>query len=187
MAALKAGANAALTRENPTLDRLIVGVRFGAGVEKAVLADTVLMALLCDADSKVLSGEHAVFFNQLSAANESVAVRDQTLGDDTDQVEIVLSQVPATVSRIVLVTYVNEAIGARRTLAQLKDCTVRAVNGQTGQELVRSENLATHWGLISAAALAEVYRHDGGWKFKVIADGYAGGILDLAKDFGVPL
>lgn len=187
MAVLKAGANVALTREIPTLDRLAIGVRFGAGAEKSVLDQVVMMTLLCDDDSKVLSDEHAVFFNQLTTDDLSVGLSDQVMGGDTEQVEIVLSQVPAQVQRIVVIAYTNEAIGARRTLAQLKDCTVRAVNAADGVELVRSENLAATWGLVSAAALAEVYRHQGGWKFKVRAGGYAGGITALATDFGIPL
>ncbi|MBF4162668.1 TerD family protein [Nocardioides acrostichi] len=186
-AVLPRGANAALTREVPGLDRLVIGVRFDAGAERSVLDDTVMMALLCDAGSRVTSGDDAVFFNQLSAGEHSVTEVDDVMGDDSEQVEIRLSRVPASVERVVVVAYVNQAIGARRTLAQLKGCTVRAVNGADGQELVRSENLATGWGLITAAVLAEAYRHQGGWKFKVIADGYAGGIIDLAKDFGVPL
>jgi len=35
--------------------------------------------------------------------------------------------------------------------------------------------------------LAELYRHAGDWKFKVIGQGYAEGILGIARDFGIRL
>ena len=186
-APLKRGANAALTREVPGLTRLVVGARFAAGAEQVLLDNLVLATVLCGADGYALSGEHVVFFNQLATDDLSVAATEEALGEDSEQVEITLAAVPPFVHRIVVVAYVNEAIGARRSLAQLKDCTVRAVDAVTHTELVRSENLASGFGLVTAAVLLEVYRHGEEWKFKVVGDGYAGGITDLARDFRIPL
>jgi tellurium resistance protein TerD len=82
---------------------------------------------------------------------------------------------------------VNEGPGARRTLGQLKSCVVRVLNLADNAELLRSEELAVGLRDELALVLGEVYRHDGGWKFKVIGDGYAKGVAGLANDFGLTI
>jgi tellurium resistance protein TerD len=184
---MKRGANVALTREIPDLASIVVGVRFAAGAEQVLIDSLVLATILCDEDSKALSDEHFVFFNQLQSPDLSVAQLEQVIGSDTEQVEIDLTAVPDAVDRIVLIAYVNEAIAARRSLGQLKDCTVRVLNLADNAELVKSENLAPALSAETALVLGEVYRHDGHWKFKVIGLGYADGIKAVARDFGVHL
>lgn len=57
------GSNVALTREIPTLKSIVLGVDWDAGSEHVLAENLVVAALLCDADDKVLSPEHFVFFN----------------------------------------------------------------------------------------------------------------------------
>jgi tellurium resistance protein TerD len=184
---LPRGADVALTREPPTLERLLLGVRFGAAAQPTVLENTVLLTLLCDRDARLLSQDHAVFFNSLTDPDTSVENRSPAADGDTEQVQVALSAVPPAVHRIVLAAYVNHAFGARGSLAQLSECVVRAVDAEDGVELLRSQNLAPDWGPVAAAGLAEVYRQDAGWKFKVLGEGYAGGIVALAADHGLLL
>jgi tellurium resistance protein TerD len=187
MALMKRGANVALTREIPNLTGLVVGVRFTAGAEHVLLENMVMATILCDADNQALSDDHFVFFNQLRSPDLSVTQLEKAVGEDTEQVEIDLASVPAEVDRIAVVAYLNEAIAARRTMGQLKECTVRVLNLQGNTELVRSENLATGLSAETALVLGEVYRNGADWKFKVIGAGYAEGIAAVARDYGVGL
>lgn len=187
MAVLQRGANVALTREIPSLTGLVVGVRIDAGAEKAVADNLVVAAILCDRGSRALSDEHFVFFNQLTSPEETVRQLEHALGDDTEQIEIDLTAVPADVERIVVVMYLNEGMVARRSLAQLRELRVRAINLADNAELIRSENLAGFATNEIAMALAEVYRHQGGWKFKVIGEAYSKGIAGIASDYGLVL
>jgi tellurium resistance protein TerD len=187
MADMKRGSNVALTREIPSLTSVVLGVRFTAGAEKSLTDNLVMATLLCNESNKVVSDEHFVFFNQLSAAEESVAQRESALGDDNEQVEVHLPDVPAEVDRIVVALYLNEGVAQRRSLGQLRDCFIRVLNGADNSELVRSENLAPLLGTETALVLGELYRHQGGWKFRVIGEGYAQGIAGIASDYGVNL
>ena len=184
---MRRGANAALTREIPGLRGIVVGARFVAGAEQSLLDHLVLAAVLCDQESRALSDEHVVFFNQLTSPDLSVNRLEQVLGGDTEQVEVDLAAVPADVARIVLVAYLNDGIGGRRTLGQLRECTVRVLDLATEAELVRSENLAPALTEETALVLGEIYRHATEWKFKVLGLGYADGIVGIARDYGVPL
>ena len=184
---MKRGANVALTREIPDLQGVVLGVRVTAGSEKALLDDLVVATLLCDSDSRALSDDHFVFFNQLSSPDLSVTALEAAVGNDTEQVEVDLTAVPDDVQRVTVLAYLNDAHGGRRTLGQLRECTVRVLNLADNAELVRSENLAPALTTETALVLGEVYRAAGGWKFKVIGLGYDGGIAAVARDYGVTL
>jgi tellurium resistance protein TerD len=185
MAQLKRGANVALTREIPTLHTVLLGIRFEAGSEKVLLDNLVTATILCNTENKALSDEHFVFFNQLSSPEESVSQREAALGEDSEQVEVSLPDVPAEVERIVVVAYLNDP--QRRSLGQLRECHIRVLNADGNAELIRSENLAPTLTSETALALGELYRHQGGWKFRVIGEGYAKGIAGIAADYGVAL
>lgn len=180
------GSNVALTREIPTLRSVVLGAKL-ATTEPVLAQNIVVATLLCGPDAKVLSEEHFVFFNQLSTPEMSVSQLEQALGGDTEQVEIDLFDVPQDVARIVMVAYINEAIAAKRTFGQLREAHVRVLNLDGNTELVRSENLAPALNSETGLVLGELYRNQGGWKFKVIGQGYDTGIGGMARDYGVSL
>jgi tellurium resistance protein TerD len=187
MAEMKRGANVALTREIPGLTGLVLGARWQAGAETALLDNLVFAAVLCGADGRARSDQDFVFFNQLASPDLSVQQMQAALGGDAEQVEIDLNAVPAEVDRIVAVVYINEGPAQRRTLGQLRSLVVRVLNLADNRELVRSEDLAPALSTETAIALGEVYRNQGGWKFKVLGQGYAKGIAGVAADYGIPL
>jgi tellurium resistance protein TerD len=187
MAEMKRGANVALTREVPNLTGVVLGMRWDAGAERALSANLVFGAVLVRADGHARDDRDFVFFNQLASPEESVRERDQALGDDAEQIEVDLAAVPADIDRIVAVLYVNEGPAQRRTLGQLRSCVIRVLNRDGNAELVRSENLAAAFEAETAVTLGEVYRNAGGWKFKVLGQGYARGVAGIAADYGVPL
>jgi tellurium resistance protein TerD len=187
MAIMKRGSNVALTREVRGLTSLVIGIDWDAGSERALGENLVVATILCNERSKALSNEHFVYFNQLSSPDESVQQRDAALGSDNEQIEVDLADVPAEISRIVIVMYLNEGLAVRRTLGQLRSCVIRVLNANGNAELVRSENLAPALAGENAVTLGEVYRYQGDWKFKVVGDGYSTGVLGLAADYGVTL
>ncbi|MGC5167425.1 TerD family protein [Luteimicrobium sp. DT211] len=187
MSGLMRGANVALTKEIPGLRTLVVGAAWDAGGEHALDDNLVLAAVLCGPDGRATSADDFVFFQQVVSSDLSVAAVDAALGDDTEQLEIDLDGVPAAVERVVVVLYLSEGGPRRRTLGQLKRCVVRVLDGATGAGIVSSEDLAPGFGPETAVVLGEVYRHQGGWKFKVVGQGYAAGIVGVAEQYGLPL
>lgn len=182
---LQRGANVELTREVPGLTGLVMGVHWNAGGETALADNLVMAALLCDRANHAMSEQHFVFFNQLSSPQLSVQRLENVVGDDQEQIEIDLNAVPAAIERIVVILYVNDAPTQHRTLGQLRNCTVRVLNLADNTELVRSEELASSFEAETAVSLGEVYRHNGGWKFKVLGQGYATGVAGVLSDYGL--
>jgi tellurium resistance protein TerD len=187
MAEMQRGANVALTREVPGLTRLVLGLSWNAGRERALEDNLVFAAILCGRDGRARSDQDFVFFNQLASPDLSVHQLEQALGNDNEQIEVDLDAVPPEIDRIVVVLYVNEGPAQRRTLGQLRSCTVRVLNAADNRELVRSEELASAFDAETAVALGEIYRHPSGWKFKVLGQGYSRGVAGIAADYGIPL
>jgi len=185
MPAMKRGANVALTREVPGLRHVAVGLSWRT-VEPALDDNLVFAALLCDASGKARGDGDTVFFNQLTSPDLSVAARDAALGDDREQIEIDLPDVPPAVDEIVFAVWVNEGSTARRSLGQLRSLAVRVVNRDGGLELVRSEDLAAPLSTELALVVGAVYRHGGDWKFRVQGDAYRD-VVALARDYALPL
>lgn len=184
---LPKGANASLSKENPGLRGVVVGVDWDAGVER-VLADALtLMTILCDERGKALSQEHVVFFNQLVSADLSTVQLQELMGQDDEQLEIDLAAVPPEVDRIVILVYINEGVSGRRTLGQLRKCTLRVLNLDGGAHLIQTVDLADGLDSETAVALGQVYRRGEEWKFKALGSGYSTGLAGVAKDFGVAL
>lgn len=181
------GANVALTREIPTLTSIVVGVRWDAGHEEALDANIVPATLMCDEDTRLLSPEHFIFFNQLISPDLSVAQLQAAAGGDREQVEIDLLDVPADVQNMLFVIYVNDGAGINRTLGQLRSCSVRILNAADDQELVASEDLASGLGPETALVLGDLYRHSSGWKFRVVGQGYDTGLRGVAQNHGLSL
>ncbi|HKC29879.1 MAG TPA: TerD family protein [Jatrophihabitans sp.] len=186
MAEMKRGANVALTREIPGLRRLALGISWNAGAERVLDENLVFAAVLLGPDGRARSDKDFIFFNQLTAPDESVQQLEKALGGDREQIEVDLAAVPAEIDRIAVVLYVNEGPAQHRTLGQLRSCVVRIVNAEDSRELVRSEELASAFSSETAVVLGELYRHDG-WKFRVLGQGYAKGVAGVAADYGVPL
>jgi tellurium resistance protein TerD len=187
MAEMKRGANVALTREIPGLTALVLGMSWNAGAERVLDENLVFASILCGTDGRARGDKDFVFFNQLSSPEQSVQQLERAMGDDREQIEVDLASVPAEIDRIVVVLYINDGPGQRRTLGQLRSCVIRVLDAADNRELVRSEELASALSAETAVALGELYRHEGGWKFKVLGQGYAQGIKGIAADYGIPL
>ncbi len=187
MKEMRRGSNVELTKELPGLTGVVLGVMWNAGAETALDEGLVSAAMLCDAAHKVISDDHFVFFNQLSSPDLSVMQLEKALGDDNDQIEVDLGAVPSDVTHVVVVLYLNDSPGRKRTLGQLKECRVRVLNLADDQEIIRSEDLAPGLAAETAIVLGELYRHQHGWKFRVVGQGYSTGIRGVADGYGVSL
>lgn len=71
-----------------------------------------------------------------------------------------------------------------QNFGQISNSYVRIFNEQTNEELLRF-NLGRDFTVETAIVAAELYRHNGEWKFNAIASGFHGGLAALCRNFGV--
>ena len=180
MGSLVAGANAALTVENPGLTDVMVGLGWSVIASRGPQAELVPLALLCDGTGRVLSDAHLVFFNQLASPDASVVFAGTK---DQEQIDVHLPGVPEQVVKIVFAVYADPEIRGPGTFAAVRDAYIH-VAGPDGRELVRFDIVPGKLDSITAMMFGELYRHRDGWKFRALGQGYTTGLRGLAADFG---
>ncbi|MCU1444577.1 TerD family protein [Cryobacterium sp.] len=178
-----AGANAALTAENPGLTELLVGFGWESISSRGPQAELVPLAIMCDAHGMSLSNDHLVFFNQIVSQDGSVAFA----GDgDTEQIDVDLSRVPAQVSKIVFVVYVDPDVRGAGNFSAVRSAYVRVAT-RDNRELVRFNLPDGEARDVDVLMFGELYRHRDDWKFRALGQGYSTGLRGVAADFGIDL
>lgn len=187
---LSKGQNLSLTKEAPGLKKALVGLGWDPRATDGQEFDLDASAFLLGANGKVRSDEDFIFYNQKTSACLSVNhTGDNRTGEgegDDEQIQVDLSMVPADVQRIAITVTIHDADQRRQSFGQVSNAFVRIVNEETGAEVVRydlSEDASTETAMI----FAELYRHNGEWKFKAIGQGYAGGLKAMCDQYGIAI
>ena len=180
---LSKGQKIDLTKSNPLLNRVLVGL--GWTSEQGLDLDTA--AFLLRADGKVDSDEDFVFYGNLKhksgAVEHSGDSRSGGTGD-VEQIHIDLSRVPNDVEKIDFTATIYDAKTRKQNFGMVKDSYIRVVDESSGQELIRF-NLGDQFSVETAIVVGEIYRHKGNWKFNAIGAGFSGGLAALCNNFGV--
>ncbi|MBN6547944.1 TerD family protein, partial [Actinacidiphila bryophytorum] len=128
-------------------------------------------ALLLTREGKVRGDDDFVFYNQprhASGAVRHMGKQGAAGGTVTDAVEVDLAGLEAVVDRVVLAASVDTG-----TFGALSGLGLRLVDVATSEELAHFDfTAATETALVGG----ELYRRDGGWRFRAIGQGYAAGL-----------
>ncbi len=133
--------------------------------------DVDTSVFLLNAAGKVSGDADFIFFNQPTTANRSVVMQNTPQGCT---INLDLTKIAASVSKIAVILVIDgdEAIAALNSLTLIAE-NIAQFRPET---LGRSEK---------ALILAEVYRHNGGWKLRALGQGFNGGLEPLALNYGV--
>ncbi|BBP69396.1 tellurium resistance protein TerD [Pseudomonas sp. Seg1] len=185
---LQKGANLSLTKTDPSLSKILVGLGWDPRATDGAEFDLDASALLLGANGKVRSEADFIFYNQLKSLDGSVEHTGDNrtgAGDGDDEViKVDLSRVPADVEKVVFVVTIHDAESRKQSFGQVGGSFIRVVNDVTSAEVVRYD-LAEDASTETAMVFAELYRHNGEWKFRAVGQGYAGGLRALANSYGM--
>jgi tellurium resistance protein TerD len=185
---LTKGGNVSLTKEAPGLTAVTVGLGWDARSTTGTDFDLDASAIMAGVSGKVLSDGHFVFFNNLTSVDGSV----QHLGDnltgegdgDDEEINVNLAAVPPEVDKIVFPVSIYDAAARSQSFGQVRNAFIRVINQAGGTEIARydlSEDASTE----TAMVFGELYRNGAEWKFRAVGQGYAEGLVGIARDFGV--
>ncbi|MBK5939344.1 TerD family protein [Halochromatium roseum] len=187
---LQKGGNVSLTKTDPGLTNVLVGLGWDARSTDGAAFDLDASVFIVGDSGKVLSDGHFVFYNQKTSPDGAVEHSgDNTTGEgegDDETVSINLPGVSADAKRIVFAVTIHEAESRKQNFGMVRNAFMRVLNKDSNTELARydlSEDYSTETALI----FGEIYRHGEEWKFKAVGQGFAGGLQALAKDHGVNL
>jgi stress response protein SCP2/tellurite resistance protein len=184
---LSKGQKVDLTKSHPGLQNVVVGLGWNINQQGSNF-DLDASAFLLGQTGKVNSDQDFVFYNNPSGGNGSIIYSgDNRTGagaQDDEQIRIDLNRVPSQIHRVAFTITIHDAQAKRQNFGQISDSYVRIFNEQTNEELLRF-NLGRDFTVETAIVAAELYRHNGEWKFNAIASGFQGGLAALCLNFGI--
>ena len=189
MISLFKGQKVDLTKDNPKLSKILVGLgwdtkKYDGGYD----FDLDAAAFMLGDKGKVQSDYDFVFYNNLKHSSGSVQHMGDNLtgaGDgDDEQIKVDLAKVPANISRIAFTVTIHEADTRRQNFGQVSNAYIHILDETNGKELIRYD-LGEDFSVETALVVGELYRQGGEWKFNAIGSGFKGGLRALCLNFGV--
>ena len=185
---LTKGGNVNLSKEAPTMTKMIVGLGWDTRATDGAAFDLDAVGFVLKADGKVRADSDFIFFNNKQNPEGSVVHGgDNRTGEgdgDDETIMIDLSKMPANVEKIAVCVTIYDADNRRQNFGQVSRAYVRVLNDANQQEVARYD-LSEDGSTETAMIFGEVYRHNGEWKFKAIGQGFKGGLGPLAASYGV--
>ncbi|MDZ7622755.1 MAG: TerD family protein [Candidatus Competibacteraceae bacterium] len=185
---LNKGGRLSLSKEDPSLKKVMVGLGWDARVTDGAAFDLDASAFLLGAGDKARSDADFIFYNQLKSTCGSVQHTGDNLtgaGEGDDEVIMVdLTAVPAEVQKIAFTVTIHEAEQRRQNFGQVSNSYIRLVNADTNIEITRYD-LAEDASTETAMIFGELYRHSGEWRFSAVGQGYAGGLAAMCRQYGI--
>ena len=168
---LSKGQKVDLTKGNPGLSKIVVGLAFMVG-----------------GNGKCPTEKEFVFYGNLKHGSGAVEHMGDNLtgeGDgDDEQIVVDLSKVPANVERIAFTVTIYDAETRRQNFGQVSNAYIHIQDSTSGTDLIRYD-LGEDFSIETAIVVGELYRHNGEWKFNAIGSGFQGGFHALCLNFGV--
>lgn len=187
---LQKGGNLSLSKTDPSLREVLVGLGWEARSTTGADFDLDASLFMVQENGKVRGDHDFIFYNQLTSTCGAVEhTGDNKTGagaGDDEALKIRLADVPAEIKRLVIAVTIHDAEARRQSFGMVQDAFVRVVNIDNDAEIVRFD-LSEDYSTETAMIFAEIYRHNGEWKFRAVGQGYAGGLAALAIEHGVDI
>lgn len=187
---LTKGGNVSLTKAAPHLTAVSVGLGWDVRTTTGSDFDLDASAIATGDNGKALSAGHFVFFNNLRSPDGSIEhLGDNLTGEgegDDEVINVDLGAIPPTVTNIFFPVSIYDGDARGQTFGQVRNAFIRIVDRFNGSELARydlSEDASTE----TAMVFGELYRNGAEWKFRAVGQGYASGLVGIARDYGVEL
>ncbi|MBQ3160657.1 MAG: TerD family protein [Oscillospiraceae bacterium] len=186
---LNKGQKVSLTKENPGLANVVVGLGWDINqFDNGGAFDLDTAAFMLDDSGRCPTEKEFIFFGNLNHTSGSV----QHLGDnktgagdgDDEQIRINLAAIPDNISRIAFSVTIYEAEERRQNFGQVNNAFIRIYNENNGEEILRYD-LGEDFSIETAVVFGELYKYNGEWKFNAIGGGYQGGLAALCANYGI--
>ena len=160
-----------------------IKVCFGWNTGNA-MCDADVSAFLLGSSAKVISDDWFVFYGQTQSPDKSIRFHMDDNLTDREYFTIDFSKLHGNVMKIVFVLTINEAIAHNLNFSMLSDAYIRIINMADNKEFV-SFKIADYYSNITSMMFAELYLHNGNWKFSAVGNGVARDLAGLCEFYGV--
>jgi len=178
------GGNININKEFGQIERLKVQISWDINTKDKKF-DLDVGAFLLTEDGKVRNDLDFIFYNSLK---KDACV----LHEWNDIKEVVVKEtfivnfpkIPKEIVKIPFSLTIYNGAKRKQNFSALKNATITLIDTYSGKELVKYKFTDSE-EKIASLIFAELYRHNGDWKFKSIGQGFKEGMLGLEKLYGV--
>ena len=187
---LRKGQNINLTKEAPSLNKVLVGLGWDARSTDGKDFDLDASCFLLTAAGKCRDDRDMVFYQKGHLSHFEGAILhtgDNKTGagaGDDEQIKVELGKLNAAVEKLVFVVSIYEAVDRKQSFGMVSNAFIRLVNEETGEEVCRAD-LSEDFSVETSLCFAELYKHNGEWKFKIISQGHKAGLEKFCADYGL--
>jgi tellurium resistance protein TerD len=147
------------------------------------------------ANDKLSRDENFVFYNNREDPSKAVwhSGDDRTGGSsdsgDDEKIFIDFSKLPSTVNKLAIVVTIHEATERKQNFGMVSNAYIRLCNikkdrdDSDSEELLRFD-LTEDYSTETSLLVAEIYRHNGEWKFSAVGAGYKQGLAEFVRKYG---
>ena len=188
---LRKGQKVDLTRGNPGLSKLLIGLgwdtnKYSGGFDFDLDATVFLLG----ENHKVNSNQDFIYYGNLVHSSGSVEHTGDNLtggtGADDEQIKVDLSRVPNNIDRIAIAVTIYDAEKRNQNFGQVSNSYIHIVDTISNTELLRYD-LGEDFSIETSIVVGEIYRYKGEWKFNAVGSGFKGGLKALCLNYGVNL
>lgn len=186
---LSKGQKVDLTKGNPGLKKIVVGLGWDVNIfDSGYDFDLDASAFMCGKNGKCPTEAEFIFYSNTEHVSGSIEhTGDNRTGEgdgDDEQIRIDLSLVPSNIERIAFTVTIYDAEIRNQNFGQVSNSYIHIVDEHSGEELIRYD-LGEDFSIETAIVVAEIYRHNGEWKFNAIGSGFQGGLAALCAHYGI--
>lgn len=173
-------------RENLNAQKFTIGLGWDTNASSTGAAfDLDASVFILGANSKLVSDEYFVFYNNAKSPDGAVThTGDNLTGDgdgDDESILVDLSKINSAVQEICVVVTIHDAIDRKQNFGQVRNSFIRVVDEQNNV-LVKYE-LDEDFSVETAIEFGRIYKKEGQWKFEAVGAGMKGGLEDYLKKY----
>ena len=138
---LKKGENVSLSKTDPTLKNVLIGLGWDARASDGADFDLDASLFMVGENGKVAGDDWFIFYYQLRSPCGSVEhTGDNRTGagdGDDEAIKVALEKVPANIYSLVIAVTIHDAEARRQNYGMVRDTFVRLVNAVSDHEVLR--------------------------------------------------
>lgn len=163
---LKKGGSINLTKKEPTLKKIMIGLGWELNTTQTLDLDASMFMI--GANGKLPADEYFIFYNNLKSPDSSVQhTGDNRTGDGEGDDEMILANldlISADVKELIVVASIHEAETRRHKFGLLQDAYIRILDMESKREVLRYD-LDAEFSDATDVEFGRLQRRDDGWYF----------------------
>lgn len=145
--------------------------------------DVDVSAFLLDGTGKVPGDDWFVFYGQTHSPDRSTVFLIDP-GADRECITVDFTRLDRSVTKIVFVLTINEALERHLNFSMVRDAYIRLIDPSSDQTLA-SFMMDAYYANVTSMMIGEIYQHNGTWKFNAIGNGVTRDLAGLCALYGV--